>query len=166
MWKKSTCNCFNKASQKQRPWNPFPRFVRVNKHWPHCRSGTRISTNKNNRRLSHVLPLPPTHTRIRHSTPSLKFVQPRQNMVKKAVRFKFTDDQLKRIQSYFPDFAAKVEADDPRYEGRNAKITAWKQEKATALLDEPLFANLDAAISPGEWHTVRQNPLISLTFRY
>lgn len=55
----------------------------------------------------------------------------------------------------------KVEEYDPQYAGRNPKLTAWKQAKATELLDEPLFADLDAGETRETWYNVHRDPLSS-----
>ncbi|KAF8177417.1 hypothetical protein BJ912DRAFT_930363 [Pholiota molesta] len=74
-------------------------------------------------------------------------------MPKRAFRFKFTEDQSKRIQSYYAEFEKKVAEHDPHHEGRNSKITAWKQNKAAALLGEQLFQNLDPAETQEAWQS-------------
>lgn len=86
--------------------------------------------------------------------------------MKKASRFIFTDAQLKQIHSFFPEFAVQVEEHDPKYAGRNPKVTAWKQQKAAVLIDEPLFVDLDPAETQQKWQEVRPNLLISLSFHY
>ncbi|KAF8162107.1 hypothetical protein BJ912DRAFT_1069019 [Pholiota molesta] len=55
------------------------------------------------------------------------------------------------MHSFFPEFAAQVEEHDPTYAGRNAKVTAWKQQKAAELIDEPLFEDLDPAETQQKW---------------
>lgn len=71
---------------------------------------------------------------------------------------------MKHIHSFFPDFAAKVEECDPNYEGRNAQITKWKRDKVVALLQEPLFANLDTSETTEAWQNVCQQ-FFYLTFQ-
>ena len=75
-------------------------------------------------------------------------------MPKQAYRYVFSNLQTKRVQSFFPEFAAQVEQHNPKHEGRNPKITNWKREKAKELLDEPLFEDLDGGETQEAWQNV------------
>lgn len=83
--------------------------------------------------------------------------------MKKPIRFIFTDAQSLRIRSFFPEFTALVDECDPTYAGRNLKITTWKQRKASSLMNEPLFADLDTSETQQKWAEVGSN-IIRSTF--
>jgi hypothetical protein len=51
---------------------------------------------------------------------------------------KFSAEQNKHIESFFPDFVKKLDNGVP-----SGELTLWKQNTASNILDSPLFESLD-----------------------
>lgn len=96
----------------------------------------------------------PSHGSDSETTPTTSATLRATKSGAKATRFPFTKEQQAYLQRYIPEFEEKVLTVDPKFQGRNPAITAWKDERAKAALNHEDFAVFPNSEKRSRWREV------------